>query len=365
MSIKIDRRQNNKLIAAYYNNDISGFCKLIKNGCNVNCINSFGISLIADVVFNFFNYNNNKKFFKALLDAGVHLKPIGTESGLLSIALENNEDDYYIKKLFEYNLNVNSCGIKSGISELPYGPIIFEIFDYRKYHLLDLILKQKPDLNALNYNDETILNYVIRCGYAHKVYLLEYVEKLVKNGADPNLPGEDGMQAIHHFATTANNDNLYNILINYDVNINCRNTKGETPLMLSVTWGNDFTAKFLIKNGVDIDLFNSNGQTALTIAAIFGNESMFNLLTRAGANRLIVDHNGNNILHHMLYNHKTLYLYVDIYENIIKQNPELLSMKNKKGETPLDTIKSINFDKKIIKNFKNFLNNFVPKDYEL
>ena len=62
-----------------------------------------------------------------------------------------------------------------------------------------------------------------------------------------------------------------------------QDSKGETPLTISVNNGSDQIVRWLLQQNVPVDSRDSYGRTALFYAAIKGNESFIKLLLQAGA----------------------------------------------------------------------------------
>ena len=62
-----------------------------------------------------------------------------------------------------------------------------------------------------------------------------------------------------------------------------------------------------------------------------------------------VDKDGCNIMHILANNIKRYDMYDEFYKIILEKHPELLSMKNKKGQTPLDITKKKKYFNQFIK----------------
>lgn len=143
--------------------------------------------------------------------------------------------------------------------------------------------------------------------------LPDVVRKLIAQGIDPNSRAEDGLPAIHK-AFRDDSPKVVEVLIDQPaLNVNLRNSAGETPLMMAAIRGNlsamrrliergaqvnqegwtplHYAASqtaveplaLLLEKGADINARSPNGSTALMMAARYGSEDGTKLLLRRGA----------------------------------------------------------------------------------
>jgi ankyrin repeat protein len=69
------------------------------------------------------------------------------------------------------------------------------------------------------------------------------------------------------------------------IGLNCRNTRGDTPLILAASNGHPDVVRFLLEEGAAVDALNETGDDALTAAAVrAGNVTILELLMDGGAN---------------------------------------------------------------------------------
>jgi len=153
-------------------------------------------------------------------------------------------------------------------------------FDTFRYKPEDLI----PDmaLNAIKYQiaqDKKVLNSVDDRGNSalilachHDTAETRYVDILLKNGADVNIQNKRGYSALHY--------SLYNDLrrLNYEffdmllkvpnINIECRDEYGRTPLMYAVFFvKNPVMTSKLIRKGADVNSKTNLGESSILINA--------------------------------------------------------------------------------------------------
>ena len=149
--------------------------------------------------------------------------------------------------------------------------------------------------------------------------LPDVVRKLIAQGMDPNARAEDGLPAIHK-AFRDDSPKVVEVLIDQPaLNVNLRNSAGETPLMMAAIRGNLNAMKRLIERGAqvnqegwaplhyaasqtaveplallldrgaDINARSPNGSTALMMAARYGSEDGTKLLLRRGADAQLLN----------------------------------------------------------------------------
>lgn len=111
---------------------------------------------------------------------------------------------------------------------------------------------------------------------ASKFGCIKYAKYFLEKGAYYQCTAVDEASALH-LATVTNQTNMIHYLLGLGIDVNVKDSKGETPLMYAAKNKEDDaldTLKALINCGADLNLAsNSDGWTALGIACIFGNFS--------------------------------------------------------------------------------------------
>lgn len=121
----------------------------------------------------------------------------------------------------------------------------------------DLLLKwPKTDLDARNSQDENPL--MIACLKGH----VDWVEKLVAQGADVNKPGWTPL----HYAATSGQLQIMQILLEHHAYIDAASPNGTTPLMMAAMYSTPSSVKLLLEAGADPLLKNSLGLNAMDFA---------------------------------------------------------------------------------------------------
>jgi ankyrin repeat protein len=91
--------------------------------------------------------------------------------------------------------------------------------------ILDLVLRQKPDLNSENAYGFTPLEFA---AFGNNTAL---VDKLLKHGAKLETQGSSAL----HCAAQFSNIQMVELLLKYKINVNIRDASGNTPLYLCLT----------------------------------------------------------------------------------------------------------------------------------
>ena len=138
--------------------------------------------------------------------------------------------------------------------------------------VVEMILAQHPDVNALDQQGRTALWYIwsqtalstfgMPKAHGHEERHADrarVLHLLVRAGADVNSQDEHGNAVLH----TARWANIARALVEEGANVNIQNKNGETPLM--TTFSLDL-AKLLVAAGADIDGLNYQWRTALDLS---------------------------------------------------------------------------------------------------
>ena len=346
MFIRINRDKNNPLVMSYMKKDIKQFKKLINNGENVNCLYDGKYSLISAVIANyarFINNNENKKFFNALMDAKVHLGKIGDEKMLLWMALEHQNDIYYMKRLLESKNEKDYIYERTSDEiEMVNEPHIFTAIRSEDINKINLLINKKINLHNSKKNNEPVLNYLIN---RRNKSLSKLLPKFLQLGANPNDCDISGRNALHSLAMHNSNDKLCEILLKYIKNINACDTYGNTPIMYASRYGFLNIINLLTKNNADLDIQNRHKKTAAMMS--FDVESIdtskfdtLKLLVEKGADLSKQDIYGDTVAHYVAYNRHYI-KDLDKYLELFKNNDITMYLKNESGITVKSLIEKV------------------------
>ena len=93
----------------------------------------------------------------------------------------------------------------------------------------------------------------------------EQVQRMIKNGADPNAKDPFGFTALM-WAANQGDVSMAEVLVKGGANVNEQRRSGSTALVRAATNDRANVAKFLIDNKADIKATNRHGQSVAEIA---------------------------------------------------------------------------------------------------
>jgi ankyrin repeat protein len=101
-----------------------------------------------------------------------------------------------------------------------------------------------------------------------------------------------------HYAAESLTPKVIRALLNkHEIDINCRDIKGCTPLHHAALEGKFKNVKCLVKNGADVKAVTNEGDSALYLATAVGNWKIVEYLAQNGADVNQMGHAGNSPLH--------------------------------------------------------------------
>lgn len=143
------------------------------------------------------------------------------------------------------------------------------------------------DLNfKLNYDNENklITFYLLNNEFisiSKKIELIKYLKHKNYNFLNKD---QNNNNIFHYLSTVKNlNNEVYEVIFKYCMEINELNYYSETPLLLSTNENNDEYTKFLISKGADVNLTNRNYNSCLMYSCMNSNLEISKLLILNGA----------------------------------------------------------------------------------
>lgn len=137
--------------------------------------------------------------------------------------------------------------------------------------------KKEIEQKGITYSRKSFLN---RIEEGNK----EIIELFIKAGIDVNAKDERGASALI-LASYAGNLELAKLLIEEGADVNAKDEEGVTALMWASANGDYELVELLIKKGADVNAENNRGSTALGWASAAGKASIEGLLRSAGARK--------------------------------------------------------------------------------
>jgi len=204
--------------------------------------------------------SGNIKITELLIAAGADVNAVNKEGETaLTIAYENNQIELV-------NILVNSG---ADTSKLP------------------------PDAD-LTFTDENINKRLQDAAYDGN---RELIEALLKRGANVNVEeSEMGYTPLMEASMKDYHNDSVQLLIEAGANLNARNSKGETALMVALKEFGKLNAELLVEKGADFNIANNGGEIPIVIAAGHGYANVVAKMIARGANVNAKSRNGDTAL---------------------------------------------------------------------
>lgn len=209
-------------------------------------------------------YDNNTAVMENLLKDGFDINTMN-ENGENAVNVAIAAGSFNVLKyLIEKGANLNST------SDTGIPPLSQAIIEYNKQAIDMLLASKKIDMYYVWGDMWTGSPLYIACSKAN-IYALE---KMVENGADLNYDFSkyNAVPLLHYtinykqYIRNEDYKELIAFLILNKIDINKKNSDGQTPLMTALKNGDIDTFNALIAGGADVTLKDNNGLTALNYA---------------------------------------------------------------------------------------------------
>ena len=186
--------------------------------------------------------------------------------------------------------------------------------------LIRLFLVNNADIHALNAQE--LSPFKLSLSKNPQITPEFYTDKLI------NKPDSSGDCVLHILVKSGQGQEALTQALKHGANLNARNSKGDTPLMLALKKGDLNAAVVLIQAGSS--LFVSNADNKIPLSAIFGMDSgaRMKLFSATGANS--ADYIGESILHYAVRANNA-----DVVSELLSLGADR-NAHNRKGETPKD-----------------------------
>ena len=284
--------------AAGHGGSIQSVELLVSHGADINQKSKNGDTALSIAV-----NQNMPSMVAALLKLGADAKVSGTGGkNLLQMAHEGNRSTLIAPMLEKAGAGADApgtpqpCEINGSATPSCSLPFFVQAGNYER---VSGAIESGADINTRGPQDRTLLmialtlpktkeNVIVHTDeflasvVAKRLRLAHY---LVDHGIDVGARDTKGIVALHIVAADPRLAEFVDILIKKGANPNAKGGEiGYTPLMLAVQSGNLAAAEGLLKGGATADVSTSIGQTPLKIAASGGQRDMIDLLLKSGAN---------------------------------------------------------------------------------
>lgn len=154
--------------------------------------------------------------------------------------------------------------------------------------MVELLIKQQSPnktLDLLDLHQQTPLCLAVQQGRATVVRIL------LENGADPNIPGEQG-QTVLHIAAAAGNGEIVQILDNHKADPHARDHQRQKAWFLAAEKGYHLIVRLLLRREVDLNPQSQKMEELFLKMAAKGYVLMVGLLLQEGVNKDATDRLG-------------------------------------------------------------------------
>jgi len=214
--------------------------------------------------------NGNVKILDLLIKKGIDLN-LKSETGDISLSLA----------ISKYHTNVLNLLFENGAKLDNNNPALLSAVNFNNIAMVKLLLDNDANINMNDKDGNTCLMSAI------KNRNIDMMQLLFENGISVHQTTLNGDNYLHLALNNISIDNAYKdqllnqteeiikLLIIHGVDINKKDKRGNTPLMLAIIQLCMYNPKFdniinipkiLIENGANINITDIHGQTALSIA---------------------------------------------------------------------------------------------------
>lgn len=261
-----DPEGNTALQSACRTGNFSLARQLIEKGASLSYNSSDSLSPLNAAII-----QGNAEFFEWLLekrDSGLDLnRPNKQGDTPFSVACYHGRFDM-ARKLADRGVDISApC------QSLP--PPLISAVNLDNPEFVTWLLEQHVDINGADKNGNTALGFACQLGH------LDIARRLVQKGA--KITGEN--QAVPPLVAAASkaDESFILWLLQHDVDLNCKDLMGNTPLSEACHEGKWEVAKQLIQKGANVNAYGHNGSPPVVSAVLAGNVELVELLIDAHA----------------------------------------------------------------------------------
>lgn len=267
-------------------------------------------------------YKGNVDFMTYLLNHGAKTDVIDDKgNSILNFAASTGQQNTKV-----YDLCIAN-GIQPKIDLTPNGAnaLLLAAPSDQDFKLMNYFTAQGLDIHSVDRDGNGVFNYVAKTGNIKMMNaLLEKgikgsdqafiyaaygtrrntngieVYKFLENlGLQVNTVNKEGISPLHIVASRNNNLALVSYLLSKGLEVDAKDTNGNTVLMNAVSRNTLEIVKVLVEHIKDINSVNKKGQSALSLAVQNNAPEVIAFLLEKGAKPSITDKDGNNISYYL------------------------------------------------------------------
>jgi uncharacterized protein len=170
-----------------------------------------------------------------------------------------------------------SKGVDLNIKDLNGDTVIMKIC---KLNIVEKLVKYGAEIDAQNNAGETALMHAVKC-----INNVELIDFLINLGADPTIKDNKGNNLL--IKSLEAGDFLFDAILELNsIDINEKNNKGYTALMMAIYNGQNRRARILLDKGANINLRSKDGLTAIDLAHKTNNDYIINYIKQKFTKKL-------------------------------------------------------------------------------
>jgi len=228
--------------------------------------------------------------FTLAIFAPIESVPIEIEDGCTTTMSKSEMEAALIKAAEFDKYNLANCLLKNGANvsaENEKGiPAIIYAAGYGNSEILELLIENGADVNATNYENQTVLQFMIASVFSSiHPNVTELVRKVINKGAYVNAVDSTGDTSLIWAARSGHLD-IVKMLLEFEATIDATNYQGYTPLLWAAENKHLDSAQYLVEKGANVHSIITGGDyagyTAYTFAAQRGDEAFAEFLARNG-----------------------------------------------------------------------------------
>jgi ankyrin repeat protein len=181
----------------------------------------------------------------------------------LAITLQKtNMVEHLLKHPLNADLTTRNATGKSALQHAAFSTMKAEIFDL-------LLADDKVNVDDVDKNGRTALHYAAR------ISNVVAVQKLLDNGASPNIFDKSGDSPLHVAAQERDGNTIIDLLLKAKKgmgDVNYSNKEGRAALHCAAMESNEITAEHLIQKGAELNHRDNDGITPLDVALILAKD---------------------------------------------------------------------------------------------